>query len=418
MSKTELIDGIVAINQSAERTFLDRFDEIALDEYLKHLLAAQTASPSGESHGPARHPDAARADGDNLQAEQAEASSQTAVAVLEPPAESFDTAGRDDSSEHAADDSRDVEDAPAGEPESSRAGNCPEQPAAENQTHVFALVDFAAEGENWQLPLFAARETEQPAAERPAVNPPADLIAGDLPAIGLDAAAADAEINDAHGMFCLDIADCDSGESIIDEFLRSPVSPEIAAILNEIKVDIGQSDPLRPAAVEIQKTRNEPAEPQAVEEIVQTEEPRTFGAITLPAIVSPSVEIPLARAGLTIDDILPVEEHVAVPDEIPAAQEPLYHGETGPSVVEAAEEVIDEAPADESQEQADRAGADEDSQTQASAEADGDYAAGPDSDYAVEPEMDEADLPEAIEVEDSDAGMAVAASDEPDICML
>ncbi|MGB2821885.1 MAG: hypothetical protein WBF17_12950 [Phycisphaerae bacterium] len=49
MTKRELIDSIVAINQSASPSFLARFDDVQLDEYLAHLRILETPRLSGNA---------------------------------------------------------------------------------------------------------------------------------------------------------------------------------------------------------------------------------------------------------------------------------------------------------------------------------------------------------------------------------
>jgi hypothetical protein len=47
MTKRELIDKIISINPSASATFLARFDDVELDEYLAHLRVLETPRLSG-----------------------------------------------------------------------------------------------------------------------------------------------------------------------------------------------------------------------------------------------------------------------------------------------------------------------------------------------------------------------------------
>jgi hypothetical protein len=49
MTKRELIDKIVAINKSASPSFLARFDDVQLDEYLAHLRVLETPRLSGSA---------------------------------------------------------------------------------------------------------------------------------------------------------------------------------------------------------------------------------------------------------------------------------------------------------------------------------------------------------------------------------
>jgi len=49
MTKRQLIDEIVTINQSAEPGFLANFDDSDLDEYLRHLRLAQRPHLSGDA---------------------------------------------------------------------------------------------------------------------------------------------------------------------------------------------------------------------------------------------------------------------------------------------------------------------------------------------------------------------------------
>jgi len=50
MTKRQLIDEIVILNQTAEPGFLARFDDGQLDEYLRHLRRARTPRLSGDPH--------------------------------------------------------------------------------------------------------------------------------------------------------------------------------------------------------------------------------------------------------------------------------------------------------------------------------------------------------------------------------
>lgn len=422
MSKTELIEEIVAINHTAERNFLDRFDEIALDEYLNHLLASQNISAGGESRAAERQVVACAA----WQADQVESAAATATAVMDAPAEADPIAEQD---EPAADE-------PA------------EQPAA-TQTHVFALVDDT-DGENWQFPLFAEQFSSRATNELSADSSPED-IAADFASVEPGVEPTSAMINEAHGMFCLDVADCDE-KSIIDEFLREPVSAEVLAILNEIKVDIGEFvEPQAEARQEIQ-TEAAPAEtqvdaeaaaPQATVEAAESEaeieqaEPAaeekpvfaadlfSVGAITLPVVnprTQPGLAIDEAPAADEPENVQPVEE-VAAPAETCHTQSGLSLDETPvdqDDVAPVADDEIEiediQIPCDDdvqSVEQLDEAivvddSADDESQEQPEAA----------EEIVAEHDLDEADLPEAIEVDESDAGMAAVASDEPDICML
>ncbi len=48
MTKRQLIDEIIHINQSAEPGFLSEFDDVELAEYLRHLLCIQGLDPACE----------------------------------------------------------------------------------------------------------------------------------------------------------------------------------------------------------------------------------------------------------------------------------------------------------------------------------------------------------------------------------
>lgn len=48
MTKRQLIDEIISINRTAQPSFLARFNEIDLDEYLRHLIGAKTSRLSGD----------------------------------------------------------------------------------------------------------------------------------------------------------------------------------------------------------------------------------------------------------------------------------------------------------------------------------------------------------------------------------
>ena len=50
MTKRQLIDEIATINRSAKPSFLAKFDDIELDEYLQHLRLARTPQLSGDPH--------------------------------------------------------------------------------------------------------------------------------------------------------------------------------------------------------------------------------------------------------------------------------------------------------------------------------------------------------------------------------
>ena len=50
MTKRQLVDEIVSINQSAKPGFLAKFDDVELDEYLQHLLLAQSPRLTGDPH--------------------------------------------------------------------------------------------------------------------------------------------------------------------------------------------------------------------------------------------------------------------------------------------------------------------------------------------------------------------------------
>jgi len=50
MTKRQLIDEIVSMNQSAKPGFLAAFDDSDLDEYLEHLRLAQTPRLAGDPH--------------------------------------------------------------------------------------------------------------------------------------------------------------------------------------------------------------------------------------------------------------------------------------------------------------------------------------------------------------------------------
>jgi hypothetical protein len=50
MTKRQLIDEIVSMNQSARPGFLARFDDTDLDEYLQHLRLARTPRLAGDPH--------------------------------------------------------------------------------------------------------------------------------------------------------------------------------------------------------------------------------------------------------------------------------------------------------------------------------------------------------------------------------
>lgn len=50
MTKRQLIDEIVTINQSATPGFLARFEDVDLDEYLQHLRLSRTPRLSGDPH--------------------------------------------------------------------------------------------------------------------------------------------------------------------------------------------------------------------------------------------------------------------------------------------------------------------------------------------------------------------------------
>ena len=49
MTKRELIDKIIAVNKSASPSFLARFDDVQLDEYLAHLRILETPRLSGSA---------------------------------------------------------------------------------------------------------------------------------------------------------------------------------------------------------------------------------------------------------------------------------------------------------------------------------------------------------------------------------
>ena len=50
MTKRQLIDEIVTINHSARPGFLARFEDVELDEYLRHLIRAQCPRIIGDAH--------------------------------------------------------------------------------------------------------------------------------------------------------------------------------------------------------------------------------------------------------------------------------------------------------------------------------------------------------------------------------
>ncbi len=49
MTKRQLIDEIVSINQTAEPSFLAQFDDVELDSYLRHLQVIRTPRLSGDA---------------------------------------------------------------------------------------------------------------------------------------------------------------------------------------------------------------------------------------------------------------------------------------------------------------------------------------------------------------------------------
>ena len=82
MTKRQLIDEIIRINRTARANFLARFDEVDLDEYLRHLRQAHVNQITGDASRYSQYfPEKATAE-----AKEPVAVASQATAVLDAPA--------------------------------------------------------------------------------------------------------------------------------------------------------------------------------------------------------------------------------------------------------------------------------------------------------------------------------------------
>jgi hypothetical protein len=87
MTKRQLIDEIIRINRTARASFLARFDEVDLDEYLRHLRQAHVSQVSGDwSRYSQYFPEKAVAE-----AKEPVAVASQATAVLDAPTSACDS---------------------------------------------------------------------------------------------------------------------------------------------------------------------------------------------------------------------------------------------------------------------------------------------------------------------------------------